>query len=161
MSKQPKQSKGKAGRKEVLTLTLAEKIVQMISNFPDSGIPVTWNNIIDQVERRFGHRFHRNALSQKSWAGRKRISEAYEDAKQIQSRATRDEAPKYADNSRARLRQVIAKIQSENLALREQLQKLRGQQYDEFFSLLDLRTPLHRAVEEKASMPHASEPKKS
>lgn len=141
------QKRSNAGRKELLTLELAKKIVVTVQQFPDSGIEVTWENVITQVKRRYGHAFHRNVLSQKEWSGRKLIAEAVHDAKAIQRRIVKETAPKYADNPRSRLRQVIAKLQTENLALREQLALIRAQQYDEIFSLLDLRTPLNRIVE--------------
>jgi hypothetical protein len=35
---------GKLGRKEILTEELARKIARMVSLFPDSQIPVTWEN---------------------------------------------------------------------------------------------------------------------
>lgn len=141
------QKRSNAGRKELLTLELAKKIVVTVQQFPDSGIEVTWENVITQVKQRYGHAFHRNVLSQKEWSGRKLIAEAVRDAKAIQRRIVKETAPKYADNPRSRLRQVIAKLQTENLALREQLALIRAQQYDEIFSLLDLRTPLNRIVE--------------
>jgi hypothetical protein len=137
----------KAGRKELLTLELAKKIVMTVQQFPDAGIDVTWDNVIIQVKQRFGHAFHRNVLSQKEWSGRKLIAEAVNDAKAIQRRMVKETAPKYADNPRSQLRLVIAKLQTENLALREQIALIRAQQYDEIFSLLDLRTPLSRANE--------------
>lgn len=149
MSKQPERMPGKVGAKELLTQDLANKIVTMVSQFPDSGIDVTWNNVIDQVKRRYGHKFHRNVLSQKRWDGQKLIANAVADAKNVQRRSLKENAPKYADSPRSRLRQVIANLQAENLMLREQLAKTRAQQYDELHSLLDLRTPLHRLLESR------------
>lgn len=146
MKKQPEPLKGVRGRKELLTQDLARKIALMIERFPDAGIGVTWENVVEQVKRQFGHRFHRNPLSQKAWDGRKLIAEAFNDAKQVQRRLLKDSAPKYADNPRSRLREIIAKLQAENLGLRTQLEKVRALQYDELHSLLDLRTPLHRLV---------------
>jgi predicted membrane chloride channel (bestrophin family) len=116
----------------------------MIKQFPNASIPVTWDNVMRQVKLRFGHEFRRNVLSQKVWDGRKLIAEAFQDAKKIQGRLARDTAPKYANEPRSRLRQIVAKLQSENLALREQLDQVRAQQYDEIHSLLDTRTPLSR-----------------
>lgn len=143
-------SKSRAGAKEVLTLALARKIVRMIEQFPDASIGVTWDNVMRQTKLRFGHQLRRNVLSQKAWDGRKLIAEAFEDAKAIQRRQTRDAAPKYANESRARLRIIVANLQSENLALREQLAKVRAMQYDEIYSLLDTRTPLNQLVELRA-----------
>lgn len=141
-----KKVKRKSGPKERLTLDLARRIVTMIGQFPDIPISVTWENILKQVKLRFGHDFRRNVLSQKSWDGRKLISDAYDEAKEIERSQARDVAPKYANEPRSRLREVVAKLQAENLALREQLAKVRAAQYDEIHSLLDLRTPMHRAV---------------
>lgn len=140
-------AKGQAGAKEVLTLELAKKIVRMIQDFPDAGIPVTWEQVIEQTKRRFGKEFRRNVLGHKEWDGRRLIHEAFKDAKLIQRRSARDMAPKYAKEPRSRLRLVVAKLQAENLALREALAQVRAAQYDELFSLLDTRTPLNRAVD--------------
>ena len=149
-AKQPKQAESKAGRKETLTEDLAKKIAIIIRNFPDTEIEVTWKNVIDQVKRRFGLKFHRNTLSQKEWAGGKLIAIAFDEAEGVQKRLLKEKAPKYADNPRSRLRLIIAKLQAENLVLREQMAKIRAQQFDEVHSLLDLRTPLHRLVESMA-----------
>lgn len=70
-------------------------------------------------------------LSQKTWDGRKLIAEAFQDAKEVQRRQGRDTAPKYANEPRSRLRLIVAKQQSEILALREQLDRVRAAQYDE------------------------------
>lgn len=132
----------KAGPKEILTLALARKIVLMIHNFPDAGIDTTWDNVIRQTKMRFGHEFRRHVLSQKTWDGRKLIAEAFQDAKEIQRRKGRDTAPKYANESRSRLRNLVSKLQSEILTLRGQMEQVRAAQYDEIHSLLDTRTPL-------------------
>lgn len=138
--------KSRAGAKEVLTLALARKIVRMIEQFPDANIAVTWDNVMRQTKLRFGHQFRRNVLSQKAWDGRRLIAEAFQDAKEIQRRQARDTAPKYANEPRSRLRLIVAKLQAENLALREQLAQVRAEKYDEIHSLLDTRTPLNRLV---------------
>jgi hypothetical protein len=153
-------SKGQVGAKEVLTQTLARKIVRMIEQFPDANIAVTWDNVMVQTKLRFGHQFRRNVLSQKSWDGRKLIAEAFQDAKEVQRRQGRDTAPKYANEPRSRLRLIVAKQQSEILALREQLDQVRAAQYDEIHSLLDTRTPLNRLVELRSefSLTHVNEP---
>ena len=153
MTKQPKQSESKAGRKETLTQDLAKKIANMVRQFPDAEIEVNWKNIVEQVSRRYGLKFHRNTLSQKEWNGEKLIAIAFDEAEEVQKRLVKENAPKYADNPRSRLRLIIAKLQAENLVLREQQAKIRAQQYDEVHSLLDLRTPLHRLVESVAEHP--------
>lgn len=161
MSKQPDQKrkseskrmpKSRAGAREVLTKDLASKIVRMIEHFPDANIAVTWDNVVQQTKLRFGHQFRRNVLSQKAWDGRKLIAEAFQDAKEIQRRQARDTAPKYANEPRSRLRSIVAKLQAENLALREQLASVRALQYDEIYSLLDTRTPLNRLIEIRSEL---------
>jgi len=161
MSKQPNHHssdefegvpKSGVGAREVLTLTLARKIVRMIEQFPDANIAVTWDNVTRQTKLRFGHQFRRNVLSQKVWDGRKLIAEAFQDAKAIQRRQARDIAPKYANEPRSRLRFIVAKLQSENLALREQLARVRAMQYDEIYSLLDTRTPLNRLIKLRSDL---------
>jgi len=136
----------RAGRKETLTRELGRKIANLILQFPDSGIEVAWKNVIEQVNRRFGFAFHRNTLSQKEWDGQKLIAIAFGDAEAIQKRMAKEKAPKYADTPRSRLRLIIANLQAENLALRDQLADVRAKQFDEAHSLLDLRTPLHQLV---------------
>lgn len=140
-------AKSRAGPKEILTRDLASRIARMVNQFPDSNIAVTWENVVRQTKLRFGHEFRRNVLSQKAWDGRRLVAEAYEEAKRVQARQARDGALKYANEPRARLRQIVAKLQAENLALREQLSMVRAAQYDEIFSLMDLRTPLNRVVD--------------
>lgn len=143
--------KRKAGAKEQLTLELAVRIAKLVERFPDIPISVTWQNVVKQVKLRLGYDFRRNVLSQKSWDGRKLIAEAYAQARAVQRRQARDVAPKYANEPRSRLREVVAKLQAENLALREQLEKVRAAQYDEIHALLDMRTPLNRAVALRAA----------
>lgn len=138
--------KTKAGAKEVLTQDVARRIALMVAQFPDSDIPVTWDNVVRQTKLRLRHDFRRNVLSQKAWDGRRLIAEAFHDAKEIQRRQAHDTAPMYASKSRSRLRLVVAKLQSENLALRERLAQVRAEQYDEIYALLDTRTPLNRLV---------------
>lgn len=145
--KPSKSSKVVVGAKEILTHALANKIIRMIEQFPDANIAVTWENVTRQTKLRFGHQFQRNVLSQKTWDGRKLIAEAFQDSKEIQRRQARDTAPKYANEPRGRLRSIIANLQAENLALREQLARARAMQYDELHSLLDTRTPLNRLIE--------------
>lgn len=145
-------TKRKGGPKEILTLALARKIVIMIQNFPDADIDATWDNVIRQTKVRFGHEFRRHVLSQKTWDGRKLIAEAFQEAKEIQRRKNRDTAPKYANESRARLRNLVSKLQSEILTLREQLERVRAAQYDEIHSLLDTRTPLNELIKLKSDI---------
>lgn len=149
-----------SGAKEILTLSLARKIVRMIEQFPDANISVTWDNVTRQTKSRFGIQFRRNVLSQKAWDGRKLIAEAFQDAKEVQRRQAHDTAPKYANEPRSRLRLIVVKLQSELLALREQLDQVRAQQYDEIHSLLDTRTPLNQLLELKAepSLMHFDKP---
>ena len=155
MSKLPEQHTGekasakprrRAGAKEVLTEELAKRIALMVEQFPDARIEVSWKNVARQTKQRFGLDFKRNILSTKQWGGRKLIADAFHDAKAIQRRQARDEAPMYANEPRSRLRLVIARLQAENLALREQLALVRAMQYDEIHALLDTRTPLTQLV---------------
>lgn len=155
MTKKPKPAQGKAGRRETLTKDLAKKIANMVRLFPDANIAVTWKSVIEQVKQRYGLDFHRNTLAQKEWDGEKLIAIAYSEAEAVQKRLVKENAPKYADNSRSSLRRVIAKLQAENLVVREQQAKIRAQQFDEVHSLLDLRTPLHRLLESRVEQPLA------
>lgn len=157
-TKQSKQTERKAGRKETLTKELAKKIARTIQQFPDAGIEVTWKNVIEQVRRRYGLSFHRNTLSQKEWDGEKLIAVAFDEAEDVQRRMGKDNAPKYADTSRSRLKLVITKLQAENLALREQLSRIRAQQYDEAHSLLDLRTRMHLILQSRTEQPSRRRP---
>lgn len=149
--------RGKVGAPEVLTEELARRIARMIQDFPDANIEVNWHNVIEQTKRRFGKEFRRNVLAQKDWGGRRLIHESFQEAKSIQRRILRDRAPKYAKEPRSRLRMIVAKLQAENLALRETLARVRAEQYDELLSLLETRTPLHRAVEQRAEANSAAE----
>ena len=162
MSKQPEQNlnavvsgphKSRVGAKEELTKDLARKIALMVGQFPDTDVPVTWENVIRQTKLRFGRDFKRNVLSQKSWDDKKLIAVAFKEAKAVQKRKARDTSPKYANEPRSRLRLVVAKLQAENMALRDQMNRIRAVQYDEIFALLDTGTPLNRLVAARSAVP--------
>lgn len=119
------------GRKEILTEQLARKIARMIELFPDTGIPVTWENVIAHSKKRFGYGGNRQMLGQKEWDGRKIIAEAFSEAKGIQRRMHNDSAPKYRNSPRAALQKRIADLEARNMALMEELEKVRAQQIDE------------------------------
>lgn len=148
--------KARVGAKELLTKDLAQRIALMVAQFPDAGIPVTWECVIQQTKRRFGKEFRRNVLSTKKWDGRALVADAFHDAKAIQKRLGRDTAQKYANEPRSRLRQLVAKLQAQNLALMEQLSNVRAMQYDEIHSLLDTRTPLNQLIAMKSSATKAA-----
>lgn len=145
-------SKRRGGRKEVLTEELAKRISAMVRKMPDLDVPVTWENIITHTKKKFGHEFKRNALSQKAWGGRKLISEAFDEAKDVERRLRHERAPKYEGASRAALQQRIAELEARLLTLREELDAARAQHYDELHLLMDHRTSLRRMVEEWAAL---------
>jgi len=144
-----------AGRKEILTEHLARKIAKMIELFPDQTIPVTWESVMAQLKKRFGHGFTRQMLSQKEWDGRKLIAEAFNEAKGMQSRMHKDSAPKYRTASRAILQNRIANLEANNLSLKEELEKVRAQQMDALDAFLnaprDLRALIDMAVSQERS----------
>lgn len=137
-----------AGRKEILTEQLARKIAKMIELFPDSQIPVTWENVMAHSKKRFGHGFNRQMLSQKEWNGRKIIAEAFSEAKTVQRRMHNDSLPKYKNAQRSVLHNRIAELEAKVIALKEELEKARAQQIDELDAFLntprDLRQLLAR-----------------
>lgn len=120
----------KLGRKEILTEELARKIARMVSLFPDTQIPVTWENVMSHSKKKFGHAFNRQMLSQKEWNGRKLIAEAFSEAKNIQRRMHNDTVPKYKTAARSVLQKKIGELEAKNLALREELEMVRAQQVD-------------------------------
>lgn len=117
-----------AGRKELLTEHLAKQICHMIKRMPDSDVPVSWNSVIAHAKRKFGHGFNRQMLSQKAWNGRCLIAEAFSEAKQVQKRMRRGIAPKYTTAARSTMQKRIADLEAKNLALQEELEKVRVQQ---------------------------------
>ena len=127
----------KLGRNEILTEELARKIARMVSLFPDSQIPVSWENVMTHSKKRFGHAFNRQMLSQKEWNGRKLIAEAFSEAKNIQRRMHNDTAPKYKTAARAVLQKRIGELEAKNLALREELETVRAQQVDKLDAFLN------------------------
>lgn len=120
----------KLGRREILTEELARRIAKMVSLFPDSQIPVTWENVMTHSKKKFGHAFNRQMLSQKQWRGRKLIAEAFSEAKNIQRRMQNDTAPKYKTAARSVLQKKISELEAKNLVLREELETVRAQQID-------------------------------
>lgn len=131
------ESARKLGRKEILTEELARKIAKMISLFPDSHIPVTWENVMTHSKKKYGHAFNRQMLSQKKWHGRKLIAEAFSEAKHIQHRMHNDTAPKYKTAARSILQKKIGELEAKNLALREELEIVRSQQVDKLDAFLN------------------------
>lgn len=115
----------KGGAPEVLTRELAIKIVEFVELMPDSGLPVTWESIVTHVNKRFGTSLRRDVLSTKEWEGRKLIREAKDLASATQARLVNEKAPKYANSSRAKLRQRIVELEARNFALTEQLNAAR------------------------------------
>lgn len=136
-----------SGRKEVLTLELARKIVKLIERMPDAEIPVTWGNVVLHVKRQFNKELRRNVLSQKEWDGRKLISEAFSEAKAVQRRLSRQDAPKYASSPRAVLRKRIAQLEAKVLALQEELETTRAAQYSQLDVFRATRMDLRRLSE--------------
>ena len=149
---------GKLGRKEILTEELARKIAKMVSLFPDSQIPVTWENVMTHSQKRFGHSFNRQMLSQKEWGGRKLIAEAFHESKNIQRRMHNDTAPKYKTAARSILQRKISDLEAKNLTLREELEMVRAQQVDKLDAFLNTTSreiDLHRLLDTL----HESRPK--
>lgn len=138
----------RSGRKEVLTLELARKIVKLIERMPDAEIPVTWDNVTMHVKRQFAKELRRNVLSQKEWDGRKLIAEAFSEAKEVQRRLLKQEAPKYANSPRAVLRKRIAQLEAKVLALKQELEEARVSQYTQLDLFRVTRMDLRRLAEE-------------
>lgn len=136
-----------AGRPEILTEALARKIAKMIERFPDSEIPVTWDNVIAHSKRCFGHGFNRQMLGQKEWNGRKIIAEAFSEAKTIQRRLQNDTRPKYRNAQRSVLHKRIAELEAKVLALKEEIEKVRAQQIDELDAFLNTPRDLRQMFE--------------
>jgi hypothetical protein len=147
-----------AGRKELLTEKVAKQICKMIERMPDATISVTWENVITHAKNRVGHGFNRQMLSQKEWNGRKLIAESFGAAKEVQKRLRQDTAPKYATSPRSVLQNRIATLEAKNLALLEELEKVRAQQVDALDAFLiaprDLRLILTRPND--SSEPHST-----
>lgn len=136
----------KAGRKEVLTLTVAKSIIKLIERMPDAGIPVTWDNIQQHAKKTLGVSASRQNLSQKQWDGRKLISEAYDRAKSVEGGAHRDASPKYKTSSRAVLQEKILKLETKILALQEELELVRCQQFDQLDAFVTSRCNLREIL---------------
>lgn len=142
------------GCEENLTEELARKIARMISLFPDSQVPVTWENVMIYSKKKFGHLFSQQMLSQKEWHGRKLIAEAFCEAKGIQRRLHNDTLPKYKTAARSVLQKRIGELEAKNLVLREELEMVRAQQIHQLDTFLntssrevDLRKLLDRFYE--------------
>jgi hypothetical protein len=140
-----------AGRKEILTERVAKQICRMIERMPDAEIPVTWENVMAHAKKKVGHGFNRQMLSQKEWDGRKLIAEAFSEAKGVQSRMLNDSAPKYKTAPRAVLQKRIANLEANNLALREELEKVRAKQMDALDAFLNTPRNLRVLIDEAVS----------
>lgn len=135
-----------AGRPEILTEALARKIAKMIELFPDSEIPVTWENVIAHAKKRFGHGFNRQMLGQKEWNGRKIIAEAFSEAKTVQRQIQNNDRPKYRNAPRSLLHKRIAELEAKVIALKEELENVRAQQMDELDAFLITPRDLHQMI---------------
>lgn len=138
----------KLGRKEILTEELARKIAKMITTFPDFKVPITWDNVMAHSKKKFGHAFNRQMLSQKEWHGRKLIAEAFSEAKEIQQRMHNDTAPKYKTAARSVLQKRIGELEAMNLALQEELEKVRAKQVDQLDTFLNTQCNLRMLLRE-------------
>lgn len=139
----------KVGRKEILSEEVARMICRMIQRMPDAQIPVTWDNVIAHTKKRTGHTFNRQMLSQKEWNGRKLVAEAFSEAKEVQKRMQRDSAPKYKSAARAVLQKRIAELEAKNLALQEELEKVRAQKIDTLDVFLNTRCDLQKLLNQR------------
>lgn len=140
-----------AGRPEILTEALARRIAKMIELFPDSEVPVTWENVIAHSKRRFGHGFNRQMLGQKAWNGRKIISEAFSEAKIVQRRMQNDTRPKYRNAQRSVLQHRIAELEAKLVAKSEELERVRAQKIDELDVFLNTPRDLRQIIEQFAT----------
>lgn len=140
-----------AGRPEILTEELAKRIARMIELFPDSGIPVTWENVIAHSKKRFGHGFNRQMLGQKEWNGRKIIAEAFSEAKTVQRRMQNDARPKYRNAQRSFLLNRITELEARLVAKNEELEKVRAQKIDELDAFLNTPRDLRQMIERFAT----------
>ena len=138
----------KLGRKEILTEEMAKKIARMITTFPDFNIPTTWENVMVHSKKKFGHAFNRQILSQKEWQGRKLIAEAFTESKEIQRRKLNDTAPKYKTAARTVLQKRIGELEAMNLALKEELEKVRAKQVDQLDAFLNTQCDLRVLLSE-------------
>ena len=136
------------GRKEVLTKELARKIVKLIEQMPDAGISVTWDNVALHVKRKFSMELRRNVLSQKEWDGRKLIAEAFTEAKEVQRRSLKQQAPKYVNSPRAVLRKHIEQLEAKVLTLKQELDDARAAKYTQLDLFRVTRMDLRRLAEE-------------
>jgi hypothetical protein len=136
-----------AGRPEILTEALARKIAKMIELFPDSEIPITWENVIAHSKKRFGHGFNRQMLGQKEWNGRRIIAEAFSEAKTVQRRMQNNARPKYRNAQRSFLLNRIAELEAKLVAKHEELEKVRAQKIDELDAFLNTPRDLRQLFE--------------
>lgn len=140
-----------AGRPEILTEELARKIAKMVELFPDSEIPVTWENVMAHAKKRFGHGFNRQMLGQKEWNGRKLIAEAFGEAKTVQRRMQNDARPKYRNAQRSFLLNRITELEAKLVAKTEELEKVRAQKIDELDAFLNTPRDLRQMIERFAT----------
>lgn len=136
------------GRKELLTEKVAKQICRMIERMPDVPIPITWDNVIAHAKKKVGHGFNRQMLSQKEWNGRRLIAESFSEAKAVQRRLQHDVALKYATAPRSALQNRIAVLEAKNLALQEELEKVRAQQIDTLDAFLIIPRDLRSLITE-------------
>lgn len=140
-----------AGRTEILTEELAKRIARMIELFPDSEIPVTWDNVIAHSKKRFGYGGSRQMFGSKEWDGRKIIAEAFSEAKSVQRRLLSDARPKYRNAPRSILQRRIMELEAQKLALKDELEKVRAQQICQFDTFLNDTTDIRQLLEQTLS----------
>ena len=140
----------KGGRKEVLTVALAKKIVKLIRTLPDAGVPVTWKNIETHIEKSLNISPKRNVLSTKEWDGKKLIWDAYDEALKVESALKQQRIPKYANSSRSVLRKRITELEAKLIRLQAELDLTREKKYDELSVLWARSTPLNELLDECA-----------
>jgi hypothetical protein len=149
----PRTSPRKPGRPEVLIEELARKIVRHIAILPDMDVEVTWDNVIAQIKRKFGHEFGRGVLSTKEWGGRALIADAYDNAKRVQAelRAQGRLRPN-ANMPRHALQLRIETLTAQLKVAEQTIEELRVMQYDQLDVLRVTRFDLRREVEKLGSL---------
>jgi hypothetical protein len=138
----------RGGRKEVLTLELARKIVKFVELMPDSEIPVSWANIELHVAKTFGVALKRNVLSSKEFDGQKPIYDAYLLASDVEKQLRKQGPPKYANSSRGALRTRIAELEAKVDALVKQLEDARRAQLTKLDLFRATRLDLRKLVDD-------------
>ena len=126
------------GRKPRIDDSLELKIVRLIRAMSEREIPLKWDTLTIEIEKKYGHSITRQTLY-----ANKKIKQELQTSKAYQTKLRQQTSQlPYKNLPREALRKKVAELQSLVEVLKDELSMVRSHQYDQLsaFSTLRLST---------------------